>query len=179
MKRTFSILFLVLLCTLDALAGRPGKSVADTLELSDAFLDTVTVYKQSSINDYTLIGGNYGYTLSNTDFNPAKHNRKWVGTPNYASAMYTRYGKMFQYMPYFGLQVGAFYESEGYSFKKDKETGKSTYLESGADNALIHVALLRGEAGKAGITVRSSYNETACGINEEFGLSYLNYFISL
>ena len=104
----------------------------DTLDLllTDEFLDTVTIRKASEINDYTMIGANYGVTFSNTQFNPSKHNRIWVYTPNYASVMYTRYGKMFDYISNFGLQIGFAYGHEGYGFEADPETGRIAHCDT-------------------------------------------------
>lgn len=72
--------------------------------------------KKELINDYSMIGVNYGYTFSNTYFNPSKHGRLWVTKPNYISVMYTKYSKMFDYLPYFGVSIGAAYGHEGYAF---------------------------------------------------------------
>lgn len=115
------------------------KRETDTLVFDNLYLDTLVIKKKGLINDYTMIGVKYGAGLSSAMYNPSRSMKMRFSPVNFG-VVYTRYGKMFQYMPYFGLQCGAFYETEGYAFKKDKETGKSTYLESGADNALIHVA---------------------------------------
>lgn len=129
--RRFITAISILVATAASLhAGRPVRNSADTLELSDIFLDTVQVYRNSTINDYTMIGVNYGMTFSNTDFNPSKHHRLWVRTPNYASVMYTRYGKMFGYIPNFGIQVGAAVGHEGFAFEEDPETGRTAHCDT-------------------------------------------------
>ena len=130
MKRTAIILILAVLTCFPGRAGKPHKYQTDTLEITDEFLDTVNVFRSSVLNDYTIIGANYGYTFSNTQFNPSKHNRKWVGTPNYASFMYTRYGKMFGYIPNFGITIGAAYGHEGFAFEADPETGRTAHCDT-------------------------------------------------
>ncbi len=75
------------------------------------------------INDYSMIGVNYGVTFSNMYFNPSKHNRGWVFNTNYVSVTYTKYSKMFGNLPYFGLVVGAAMGNEGFTFKANPETG--------------------------------------------------------
>ena len=72
--------------------------------LDDNFLDTVKVHKKFLINDYSMIGVNYGVTFGNFMFSPSRHNRAYVMCPNYISIMYTHYEKMFGYM-YLGLTV--------------------------------------------------------------------------
>ena len=87
-----------------------------------------TAPKKLVINDYTMIGVNYGVTFSNTIFNPSKHNRGWVVVPNYVSVMFTKYSKMFNYLPYFGVTVGFAYGHEGYSFNADDD-GSSEHVD--------------------------------------------------
>lgn len=81
------------------------------------------LYAQQMINDYSLIGVNYGVTFSNMYFNPSKHNRLYIFNPNYVSITYTKYSKMFDSLPYFGLVLGAAMGNEGFGFKPDRETG--------------------------------------------------------
>lgn len=91
-----------------------------------------TVVKKVVINDYSLIGVNYGVTFSNTIFNPKKPYKGWVIQPKYFSVMFTKYSKMFDYLPYFGVTVGFAYGSEGYTFVPDKENGEITQNVDGA-----------------------------------------------
>ena len=53
---------------------------------------------------------------------------------------YTKYGKMFGYMPYFGFEIGLMYTQEGYQFKADKDdpTKVPTTIQ-GADRAVYDV----------------------------------------
>ena len=85
--------------------------------------DTTLVKASKWINDYSMIGVNYGVTFSNMYFSPSMHNRAWVMAPNYISVMYTKHCKMFDTLPYFALTIGAAYGSEGFSFKENAQTG--------------------------------------------------------
>lgn len=116
------------------------KAAKDTLtlkasrEYTDEYLDTVKVAKKFSINDYTMVGFQYGYTLSQMMFNPTKRQGMLMNPYNFG-VTFTKYGKMFGYMPYFGFQTGLFYGQSGYKFKKDKETGNFTETVDGAVQA--------------------------------------------
>lgn len=104
--------------------GRKKSAVAaDTTEITDAFLDTVQIFKPKEINDYSLIGINGGVSLCGMYFNPTKHGNLMKPEPGYFSIMYTHYEKMFQYIPYFGFQIGFSTSTEGYEFKNN-EYGK-------------------------------------------------------
>ena len=52
------------------------------LEAQDS---TAVVKKLRPINDYSLIGVNYGVTFANTWFSPTKHNAEYVFSTNYVS----------------------------------------------------------------------------------------------
>ena len=75
---------------------------ADSVEYTDAFLDTLQLNRKFLINDYSMIGVQYGYTLSQTMFNPTKKQGMLEHPLNFG-VTYTRYGKLFSYMPYFGF----------------------------------------------------------------------------
>lgn len=94
-------------------------SPVDTL-YTDEYLDTVSVKKASTINDYSMIGVQYGAAINKVSFNPSKKTGALMSFDN-VGIFYTKYGKMFGYMPYFGFQVGVMYGHDGYSFKEDKE----------------------------------------------------------
>ena len=89
------------------------------------------------INNYDLIGVNYGVTYSQMSFNPPVK-QEWIFNPLYASVNYTHYLKLFDYMPYFGYQIGIAYGHEGYKFKENKETG-TIYNIEGATQAVMDV----------------------------------------
>lgn len=110
------------------------RSGADTL--TDAFLDTVTVKKALVVNDYSLIGVQYGVGLSRVMWNPLQE-QKMVFTPVNFGVTYTRYGQMFA-MPFFAFKGGLFYAQEGYEFKYNEEYDY-TYKIEGAEKAIFDV----------------------------------------
>lgn len=93
-------------------------SLTDTAAL--ALLDTIDVKKKNIINDYSMIGVQYGMALSQVMWNPSMR-QGFLFVPYNIGFMYTRYGKMFGYMPYFGFQAGVILTREGYKFKADDE----------------------------------------------------------
>ena len=105
--------------------------------LTDEQLDTVDVKKKLSINDYTLIGLQYGAGLSMFMFNPAQENDR-VFLPYNAGITLTKYGKMFGYMPYFGFQIGLFYAQDAYQFTYNEEYDYTFKIEN-SEKAVIDV----------------------------------------
>ena len=105
--------------------------------LTDSFLDTVVVKKKLKLNDYSLIGFQYGAALSQVVWNPSQ-NQKMLFVPINFGVTYTLYGKMFGYMPYFGFQAGVFYAREGYQFEYNEERDY-TYTIEGAEKAIMDV----------------------------------------
>lgn len=119
-------------------------TITRDFEYSDEFLDTVKIRKNLIINDYSMIGVQYGVALSQVMFNPTKKQGMLMNPVN-VGVIYTRYGKMFGYMPYFGFQTGIFYGQNGYKFKIDKETGDYSENVDGATQArytFIEIPLL-------------------------------------
>ena len=115
-------------------------TLTDTL--SNEFLDTLNINKKLVLNDYSMIGIQGGVGLSQVMWNP-KYKQEMILMPVNFGVMYTRYGKMFGYMPYFGLQVGLFYAQEGYQFKSDKDDPeKIPNTIQGADKAVFDVVEL-------------------------------------
>ena len=116
---------------IDSLVSTPDFSVDN---LSDAEIDAIDVNRKLKINDYSMIGVQYGVNMSQVYWTPSYQQRlKFL--PYNVGIVFTRYGKMFGYMPYFGFQVGVFYGQEGYSFKNDVKSGEekkyyTTYLNS-------------------------------------------------
>ena len=129
------ILFLFLGICSFAHAQEAEFKISDTL--TNEFLDTVTVKKKLKLNDYSLIGLQYGATLSQVMWNPTQKQQMLLLPVNFG-VTYTLYGKMFGYMPYFGFQAGLFYGKEGYQFEynEDKEY---TYTIEGAEKAVFEV----------------------------------------
>lgn len=115
-------------------------SPIDTLDidsLPDSYIDTVKIKKKFIINDYSLIGFEYGVNMNKMTFNPVKKHTTLIN-PVHFGLTYTKYCKMFGYMPYFGIQTGIMYSKEGYKFEKDKETGESQEI-AGANQATISI----------------------------------------
>lgn len=100
-------------------------------------IDTVSLRNHFIINDYTMVGVEYGAAMLDTHFTPVS-NTKTTINPAYFGITLTHYGKMFGYMPYFGWQLGLFYGHEGYRFKENKETGAINTIE-GATQALFDI----------------------------------------
>ena len=91
-----------------------------------------------SLNDYTLIGVEYGASASKMQFNPSK-TQTYMITPGTYGVFILKYGKLFDGSPNFGFKLGARYSHEGYQFKENKETGITPNLE-GAEKAIIEYA---------------------------------------
>ena len=109
---------------------------AATETYTDEFLDTVTVNKTLVVNDYSLIGVQYGAGLSQIYWNPSQE-QDMVFIPKNFGVTYTKYGQMFG-MPFFALKAGVFYAQEGYQFKYNEEYDY-TYKIEGAEKAIMDV----------------------------------------
>ena len=90
----------------------------DSVVFSDAYLDSLDVRKKSIINDYTLIGVQYGVGLNQMSWNPRMEQKTQFSPVNFGIT-WTRFCKMFGYMPYFGIQAGVFYAREGYLLEEE------------------------------------------------------------
>lgn len=106
-------------------------------EFSNEYLDTVVVKKKLKLNDYSLLGVQYGASLSQVMWNPSQSQNMLIMPVN-IGVTYTLYGKMFGYMPYFGFQTGIFYAREGYEFKYNEDRDY-TYTIEGAEKAIMDV----------------------------------------
>ena len=141
MKRYIIILLTALFLT--QLSAQERKSIDAEMAIlnvnaiTDAELDSIDVRKKLVINDYSMIGVQYGVGLSQVSWNPSQK-QDMVFVPYNLGITYTHYGKMFGYMPYFGLQVGLFYGQEGYQFKYNEDKDY-TYTIAGAEKALMEV----------------------------------------
>lgn len=122
MRRALTIVILAALA-LPALAKRPQRDTV-TVEFLDSltpeYLDTVNLNKHIVINDYHMIGVQGGVSFNRMLFNPSK-NETFLFQPVNYGILFTHYGKMFGYMPYFGYQIGAFYGRDGYNTKPNKD----------------------------------------------------------
>ena len=135
MKRIFIISILLLGISYHAAAQKGELKLIDTL--TNEFLDTVTVKKKLKLNDYSMIGVQYGAALSQVMWNPSQKQQMLL-MPMNLGVTYTLYGKMFGYMPYFGFQAGLFYSREGYQFEYNEEKDY-TYKIEGAEKAVFEV----------------------------------------
>lgn len=125
-RLTTAVILLMAIClSVDAREKKKrSRETVDTLTASldsaslAAALDTVDLKKTTMINDYSMIGVHYGVSMNRITFNP-KMKQVYMYTPYNFGITYTRYGKMFNYMPYFGIQVGAYYLQEGYQLDED------------------------------------------------------------
>ena len=110
-------------------------SFTDTL--TNEFLDSLNLRKKLELNDYILVGVQYGAGMSRMMWNPTQKQES-VFMPYNFGITFTKYGKMFGYMPYFGFQAGVFLGQEGYKFKHNEELDY-TYKIAGAESAVIDV----------------------------------------
>ena len=110
---------------------------ADTL--TNEYLDTLNVRKALVVNDYSLIGVQYGVGLSRVTWNPPQE-QSMLFVPVNFGVTYTRYGQMFA-MPYFAFKAGLFYAKEGYQFEYNEEYDW-TYKVEGAEKAILEVVEL-------------------------------------
>lgn len=145
MKKFTIILSALLLLTCIMTDARERKKdtlnidIAITDTLTNEFLDSLDLNKKLVLNDYSMIGIQGGVGLSQVMWNP-KYSQEMVFMPVNFGFLYTRYGKMFGYMPYFGFQIGLMYAQEGYKFKSDEEEpGKIPNTIQGADRAIYDV----------------------------------------
>ena len=106
-------------------------------QYSNEYLDTLNMKKVLSINDYSMIGITYGMNLSRVLWNPSRKQNMLL-MPYNIGVTYTKYGKMFGYMPYFGFQIGVNYTQEGYEFEYNEEKNYTFQIE-GAEKAVYDV----------------------------------------
>ena len=133
---TFILLFFSVL-TLKAQKEKAVLELSYTDTLTNEFLDTVNVKKKLKLNDYSMIGVQYGVGLSQVMWNPSQKQDMLFMPVNFG-VTFTKYGKMFGYMPYFGFQAGIFYGQEGYQFEYNEDKDY-TYKIAGAEKAVIDV----------------------------------------
>ena len=106
-----------------------GRALAQDVDPAD------TLKKVFFLNDYTMIGVEYGASVSRMQFNPSKTQGN-LFVPQTMGVYLIKYGKLFDGSPNFGLKTGVRYSHEGYMFKENKETGITPTLE-GAEKAII------------------------------------------
>ena len=142
MNKITYILTLLCLCSISYAQEKVEKKATDKIvsiadKYTDEYLDTVSIKKKLKLNDYSLIGVQYGATLSQVMWNPSQSQNMLLLPVNFG-VTYTLYGKMFGYMPYFGFQTGLFYGKEGYQFEYNEDKDY-TYKIEGAEKAIFEV----------------------------------------
>ncbi len=145
---TIALIFSGLTChaqsPVDTVGHSSALTMADSLKApvtySDAYLDTVKVNRVFEVNDYSLVGVEYGVSYCRMSFNPV-YTQSTLFVPNTFGVFYTKYGKMFGYLPHFGFKVGLRYSHEGYKFKENKDTKVVPNIE-GASQAVMDVVEL-------------------------------------
>lgn len=136
MKRLI-ISITTILCTFGMYAQTELPEGLTAEPYTDEFLDTLNVRKKLVINDYSMIGFQYGVNLSQVMWNPAQK-QDMLLLPYNIGVTFTKYGKMFGYMPYFGFQIGMFYTQEGYQFEYNEDKDY-TYKIEGAEKAVYDI----------------------------------------
>lgn len=140
MKRFLSILTILLCILASSHAQEPEYFLPEGLTfdtVTDEALDTLDFKKKLVINDYTMMGVQYGVGLSSVMWNPSQK-QDMLLMPVNVGFTFTKYGKMFGYMPYFGFQIGLFFAKEGYKFKHNEDKNY-TYTIEGAEKAVYDV----------------------------------------
>ena len=137
----------MLLCTFPLSAQKhkhpadSTKAKTDTLvTFTDEYLDTVQVGKAFKLNDYSMIGVEYGGTANRMMFNPTKTQTTLYLLDTYG-VYFIRCYKLFDGSPVVGSKIGLRYSHEGYKFKANKETGVTPDIE-GATQAVMDVVEL-------------------------------------
>lgn len=106
-------------------------------EITDAYLDSVGTRFDRPINDYVLFGVHGGAAFNHTYFNPPWEAKFHTHLPVFGASV-TIHGKLFGFMPYFGLEIGVQHTYEGFQFKENKETKITRNLE-GVENMVMDV----------------------------------------
>lgn len=138
MRRTILLIIMTFLCFFSGeCREKKQKDTYKTDTLTNEYLDSLVLRKKISINDYSMIGFQYGVGLSQVMWNPSQK-QDMLFVPVNVGVMFTKYGKMFGYMPFFGFQAGIFYGQEGYQFEYNEEKNY-TYKVEGAEKAVMEV----------------------------------------
>lgn len=127
---------IIAIITFLTIASAMSANAMKTDTLSNEYLDTLTVRKSLVVNNYSLIGVQYGVGLSQVMWNP-RQEQAMVFMPVNFGVTYTRYGQMFA-MPFFAFKAGLFYAQEGYQFEYNEEYDW-TYKIEGAEKAVYDV----------------------------------------
>lgn len=131
-----------ILCLMMALSCAGMRSSAQNLpeglRVMDVQEDTLVLKKKAhAVNNYSMIGFEYGVSRNSMTFNPKYLQQPFI-TPGFYGITYTKYCRMMGMFPYFAIQVGAFHGTEGYQFKANEETGYISVIEN-ASKAVYEV----------------------------------------
>lgn len=138
MRKILTILLITFGVHVGAQENKPLEAVPIG-EFPNEYLDTLTIEKKIEINDYTMIGVHYGIGLSQVMFNPTQKQNMMFVPVNFGIS-FTKYGRMFGYMPFFGIEAGLLYTKEGYQFEKNEKDGIVTIGKvEGAEKAIMEV----------------------------------------
>lgn len=97
---------------------------------TDSFLDSLQINRKKELNNYTMIGVQWGPSFNKISFNPTMQQGMLTTKKNFGIT-YTRYAKLFGFMPYVGMQAGIYYGQDGYKFEPDPEDGSYSYSVDG------------------------------------------------
>lgn len=147
MKKVIYVIAGLLCCFTYSQAQTPSKTTQPVMtdemmvlnvdSITDEQLDTIDVKKKLFINDYSMIGIQYGAGLSQVMWNPSQK-QDMLFSPINVGVTFTTYQKMFGYMPFFGFQAGIFYAKEGYQFEYNEDKDY-IYTIEGAEKAVLDV----------------------------------------
>lgn len=121
MKRRIGILTLVWMTfCLSMPAFAQDKAAGDSLgvEYTTEYLDTVNIKKVFKMNNYSMLGFEYGASLNMGRFSPS-YNHKMLFQPIHAGVTFTHYQKNYNGSPNFGYEFGIFYGKQGYALEKN------------------------------------------------------------
>ena len=97
--------------------------------VTNEYLDTVQIRRQSRPNNNWLVGGFGGATFLSGYFNPTWASEIAMHAPTWGFSI-IKNATMMNMFPNVGLEFGFQYSYEGYRFKRSKETGNIRYVSS-------------------------------------------------
>lgn len=115
-----------------------AQGLPEGLRVMDVQEDTIVLKRKARmVNNYSMIGVEYGASRHSMSFNPKYQQQPFI-VPGYYGITYTKYCRMMGMFPYFAFQTGLFYGTEGYQFKENEDTGYIYSIES-ATKAVYNV----------------------------------------
>lgn len=142
MNRTLLTLLLAICTACPSVLAQDSLRTAAPL-LPEGFVqDSVTVLRSKGmVNDYPMIGVNFGPGISRLNMNPSGYRQGWLYNPWYFSLTFIKNMKMFDFLPYFGYQIGLAYGHEGYKFLPNKESGYQHSIEGATEASISTVEI--------------------------------------